>query len=241
MTIIGVSDESPSKVKPYIEKNGIEYVIAIKGASDYQARGIPHAWLVSPGGEIVWEGHPARLQNATIDKYIKHARLTPTFRLPPDLSRAERYLNAGSISKGLDALEKYLRKPKAEDVAEAARAATERATSFGKKTLQEVEECAKEGDYTDGLTLLSLLEKAFKGTEIGDQAKKKRAAWRKDAKIRDEVEADLILEKAKGLVQAKEYKTAYAYLLRITKSRKYAETRAREEAEETIRSIEKHL
>jgi hypothetical protein len=196
---------------------------------------------VSPKGEIVWEGHPSGLDNSTIEEQLKYVRLTPTFDLPKALRSAERYLNGGRFASGMKALERYLKRPKDEEDAKAAREALEKVQTYGKDKLKEVEELAKEGYYGDGMRILELLEKAFKGTEIGDQAKEKQSAWKKDDKISAEIKASLIVEKARELIRAKSYRTAYALLLRVLKSDKYEETKSREVAEELRMKIRKYL
>jgi cytochrome c biogenesis protein CcmG, thiol:disulfide interchange protein DsbE len=153
LTIIGVSDESPGLVKKYIETNGIKYTIAIKGANEYKTSGIPHAWLVSPKGEIVWEGHPGSLKESQIEENLTGVRLTPTFSFPRELRGAERDLNAGKYSAGLKTLEDHLKKPKSPETGAAAKAAIEQVKEYGASQLKEAEDLAKDGDYGEAAAI----------------------------------------------------------------------------------------
>ncbi len=68
VTIVGVSDEESSKVKPFVDEQAdkMEYTVALdrdgKTAAGYMERyginGIPHAFVVDKEGRIAWHGHP---------------------------------------------------------------------------------------------------------------------------------------------------------------------------------------
>jgi thiol-disulfide isomerase/thioredoxin len=68
VTFIGVSDETVSVVKPFVNKMGVkmEYTVAVdkdqKTSAAYMGAfgigGIPHAFVVDKTGAIVWHGHP---------------------------------------------------------------------------------------------------------------------------------------------------------------------------------------
>ncbi len=68
VTIVGVSDEAPETVKPFVTEMGekMDYTVAIdrdgQVSKNYMeafgVRGIPHAFIVGKDGNIVWHGHP---------------------------------------------------------------------------------------------------------------------------------------------------------------------------------------
>ncbi len=80
VTFIGVSDEEPSKVKPFVTKMGdkMDYVVACdKGSKTsegymeaYGQGGIPTAFVVNKEGKVVWVGHPMDGLEQTIQKVI---------------------------------------------------------------------------------------------------------------------------------------------------------------------------
>jgi thiol-disulfide isomerase/thioredoxin len=68
VVIVGISDETADKVKPFVEKMGdkMAYTVALdparKSHKEYMeafgVRGIPHAFVVDKTGTIAWHGHP---------------------------------------------------------------------------------------------------------------------------------------------------------------------------------------
>lgn len=80
VVFIGVSDEKPSVVKPFVEKMGdkMDYTVAIddqrqtsKGYMEaYEQDGIPHAFVVDKQGRVVWQGHPMGKLEAALDDLI---------------------------------------------------------------------------------------------------------------------------------------------------------------------------
>jgi hypothetical protein len=230
LTIIGVTDESASRISSFIEQKGIKYVIAIGGGSGYQTSGIPHSWLVSSTGEVVWDGHPAELKDDMLEEQLRKVLL-----------RAEASLNAGKYAEGIKALETYVKKPQGEEAAKAASEAIEKVAKYGKEKLQDAERLAQDGYYAEALETVAALEKGFKGTELGDQAKKKHDAWKKDDKVKTELEASALVDKAEDLARGKKYKDAGAFLQRVLQLKKYEGTKARERAEARLKSIRQYL
>jgi thiol-disulfide isomerase/thioredoxin len=68
VVMVGISDEDAATVTPFVEKMGtnMEYTIALDRAKEtaraymraFAVEGIPHAFVVSKEGKIVWQGHP---------------------------------------------------------------------------------------------------------------------------------------------------------------------------------------
>ena len=231
MTVIGVTGESEGIVKPYIKKNNIEYLIALGGAPTYRYGGIPHAWLVSPTQQVVWHGHPSRLKDALIKKHLASVKLQPEFKLPKDLKKAEQKLNKGKFAAGMKALERYIENPKSEESRKAAKKALRTTKNFGAEKLKQVDSLAKAGYYADGISKLKEIEKLFRGTELGDKAKKMRSTWQKDKKIKNEIHANALFEEAQAMIQKRiKTKRGLALLKKITTIDKYKNTRAGKEA-----------
>ncbi len=241
LTIIGVSDESVAKVEPYIQQNNVQYVIAIGGAAGYTTGSIPHAWLVSPSQEIVWHGLPAELKESLIEEHIKKVRLAPTFEFPKELKSVEKILNAGNYGKGLKELESHLKSAKSDGVRKAAEEALEKVKAYGKGKLEAAEACAGEGYYAEAIESAEFLEKSFKDHELSEQAKAKKEAWKKDPKVKAELEASANLDRAQGLIRDKKYKPAGAILQQLISNKKFSETKARKRAEEKLKAIKSYL
>lgn len=83
VVVIGVSDETSAKVKPFVDEMGdkMDYTVALDldrktSAAYMQAfgqNGIPHAFVVDREGRIAWHGHPM----AGLDKVLERLAATP--------------------------------------------------------------------------------------------------------------------------------------------------------------------
>ncbi len=75
LVVIGLSDEPNQVIKPFVKAKKMEYNVGTdkdgKLNKALGVQGIPHAVLVDKGGTIVWEGHPASLTDADIEKLLK--------------------------------------------------------------------------------------------------------------------------------------------------------------------------
>lgn len=74
VVIIGLSDEPMSKVKGFAEQMKMTYPVGAgsKSAEDYGVTGIPQAFVVAPGGKIVWSGHPMNGLDQAIEDALKN-------------------------------------------------------------------------------------------------------------------------------------------------------------------------
>lgn len=83
LTIIGVTNESESQTEPWIKSKEVAYAYAYdkggKLSRTLGVSGIPHAFLVSPAGKIVWEGHPASLDNKIIEDNLADVITKPLY------------------------------------------------------------------------------------------------------------------------------------------------------------------
>ncbi|MEE8141705.1 MAG: hypothetical protein V3T77_01265 [Planctomycetota bacterium] len=248
MTIIGVTDDggdNRAKVQAYIDSNKVEYTIALRGGRKFKTRGIPAAWLIAPDGTIVWQGNPIGKGIEELDKavagHIQDAWRFPRIQLPKDLKKADKYFKKGKIAKALAALEKYIADPKDPERAEAAQAALQQANDFGNSQLKRAVANVEKGRYVPARHTLSRLQKFYKGTSIGDEAKSQLADAKKDKKMSAEVEGAALLRMAMDRIYASEYKKAVGPLMKIARSKKFEGTRARDEAKRQLQRIESKL
>ena len=241
LTIIGVTDEPAAKIRSYIDEKGIKYVIAIGGAKEYETTGIPHSWLVGPKGSIVWAGHPASLNEKTIEENLKEVTLLPVFDLPKDLKPIEKDLAAGKYAAAVKALEAHVKKPKSPETEAAAKGTIEKIKAYGEAQLKMAEDCGKGKDYAFGAEILVGIDKSFKGLEAGDKAKNLLQTWTKDKAIKLELDGAVILQKAEAFIQAKKYKNAGPLLQQIANGKKFEGTKAREKAQKRLTAIQKYL
>jgi thiol-disulfide isomerase/thioredoxin len=81
VTIIGISDEKPDRVRSFVEKMGakMDYTVAVssdgfmheKYMKEFGAMGIPHAFVVNQDHRIVWEGHPLSQLEEVLSKMVE--------------------------------------------------------------------------------------------------------------------------------------------------------------------------
>jgi thiol-disulfide isomerase/thioredoxin len=241
LTIVGVSDEAVQKVKNFVTEKGMKYLIAIKGADEYQTDSIPHGWLISPRGEVVWEGHPADLKESAIEEQLKTALVAPKIALPKDLKSIERDIASAKYGEAMKALESQVKKPKTPEAGAAAQTALDQLKTYGTKRLEQAGTHAKAGDYGEAASVLKDLEKSYKGNEVGDKARDQLAEWKKDDKVKLELDGAAMLEKAETQIQAKQFKTAAGFLMQVTKGKKYEGTKARELAQKRLAYVERKI
>ncbi|MEW6355240.1 MAG: TlpA disulfide reductase family protein [Planctomycetota bacterium] len=74
LVVIGITNEAPSAVEPFIEKMGMTYIVGYDGGgrtgNAYRVTGIPHAFLIAADGTIAWNGHPMALEDGIIAQIV---------------------------------------------------------------------------------------------------------------------------------------------------------------------------
>jgi thiol-disulfide isomerase/thioredoxin len=77
LVVIGVTDETRSKIRKFMEEVPMHYAVARdsknKLAKEFGVKGIPHALVVDKSGKIVWEGHPKSLKDKDIEPVLSGA------------------------------------------------------------------------------------------------------------------------------------------------------------------------
>jgi len=74
VVIMGLTDEPMSKVKGFATEMKMTYAVGTgsKTFQEYGVEGIPHAFVVAPGGKIAWSGHPAQDLDKAIEDALKN-------------------------------------------------------------------------------------------------------------------------------------------------------------------------
>ncbi len=234
---MGVTRESATTIKPFIKAKKINYLIAIGKGTGYETRGIPHSWLVNAKGSIVWEGHPGNLKDQQIEELVKDCWLWPTLKLDGDLKKASAYVKAGRLGDGIKELAKFLKKPKDDALVGDAEKALKRLEDFGSSSLARPEEAIKAGDFDVVLTSLQRIEKAFKGHEVGSKAKARLRELGKDKTTKLEMAAAAIFIKAQYNADSGANRYAMGYLRKITKVKKYADTKMKAKADKLYEDV----
>ncbi len=75
LLIIGLSDETEAKVKPFLEKHPMRYASAIEGSKSLQKalriKAIPYAIFVDRNGKIVWRGQPDDITDELVESLLR--------------------------------------------------------------------------------------------------------------------------------------------------------------------------
>lgn len=98
VVILGVSDESPSKVRPFVEGRAqdMDYTIATDRnrmtweayCTPFNVQGIPHAFIVDREGRLSWQGNPL---DPEFDKHLEKIVKEQPKRDDPKLKKAEKH------------------------------------------------------------------------------------------------------------------------------------------------------
>ena len=86
LSVLGVTGESVAMTTPWVEKHGMQFAFAYDKTGRFTGKigkgGLPNAALIDAAGTLVWRGHPASLDEATIAKALETQPLSkPLFEL----------------------------------------------------------------------------------------------------------------------------------------------------------------
>jgi hypothetical protein len=109
--VLAITQESRETVLKFLAQlntSPIEYTMGVGGgAGGFKTAGIPHAWLVSADGKVVWEGSPSGLPEKTIDAELKKVekanpekmaeKAGKSLAYAEDLAKDHRYLQAVEV------------------------------------------------------------------------------------------------------------------------------------------------
>ncbi|MGC8842043.1 MAG: TlpA family protein disulfide reductase [Candidatus Sumerlaeaceae bacterium] len=117
VTIVGISDEPKDTVQQFVATQGVSmpYAVGVQATRQlfrsymgaFGVRGIPHAFIVSADGRILWHGHPMMMDKPLEDiisgRYdLEKARLAD--RAQRALSKLQHILTRGPASQREEAL-----------------------------------------------------------------------------------------------------------------------------------------
>lgn len=143
---------------------GAEYSFAFAGDGNlYEAcgvKGIPHAALVSPDGEILWTGSPYSLSSGKVKDALKGASKSITFGWGKDYKDVAANVIDGKFGKAIASVEK--RAAKGDENAEAIKASV--LSKLGRR-VESMNKAHKEGDFLGSLTIAEELDGNLTGLD----------------------------------------------------------------------------
>lgn len=147
-------------------------------SGQFGVNGIPHVFLISPKGEVLWHGHPAQMDGPIEKAFKEHP---PQLVDPRTLAKAKELLvdiearsEAGETAAAMKLLAKVPAEAKADgDTAARIDAARKSVEAEADKMIGEVDPLIAEGKYVPAINRLKDLSKALAGTPAGATARKK--------------------------------------------------------------------
>jgi hypothetical protein len=148
----------------------------------YGGGGIPHAYLIGADGVVLWDGHPSSLEDAEIEKALRHAFALR--EVAPELKAAAAAFGKGKLAE-------------AKALAEAAKAkggrGVEEDADYVLGRIADIvanwKQSAEKADPLDALETLALIQKHYPGTEDATAAAAKEKALRADPAVKAELDA----------------------------------------------------
>lgn len=92
VVVIGLTDEGAADIASFVTKMKMTYALGTDSSSGnaYGVRGIPTAFIVAPGGKVVWRGHPMNGLDEAVADALKET--PPVLVKPEDEARGKALL-----------------------------------------------------------------------------------------------------------------------------------------------------
>ncbi len=206
LVLVGLSDESESTVRGFVEEYGYTARIAAGSRSGdaWGVRGIPDTILIDHEGRIVFRGHPASLQSSLVRDTVRRARRI-------DDSFALRYVVAGELPRGLGSvadaagqgqlgraythLERTLAREDSPDL-EAAKALQAELDKHVELLLSQASSLVEARDVLRGQKVYASLASELRGRPAAETAQTRLAAIASDEGLQKELQAQEAFERA---------------------------------------------
>lgn len=107
-----MTNEPEGLTEKWIEQHDVTYAYAYdksgKLMRELGVTGIPHAFLLNPAGEIVWQGHPGNLRTEMIVKHLEGALEFPAFEWPDEAASIGKSVLKQDYAKAMDEADKLI-------------------------------------------------------------------------------------------------------------------------------------
>lgn len=120
MVLLALSAEPEWKVRPFVKKNHIDYIVASdaeKTVKEYGISGYPTILILDPDGEVKWKGSSTLMADEVLKDVLKESPPKPGGILEEKtaeaaLKQAERYLKQKKYAKAYKAFRKLSKQHK---------------------------------------------------------------------------------------------------------------------------------
>ncbi|MEK7412095.1 MAG: hypothetical protein AAB263_02125 [Planctomycetota bacterium] len=191
MVIIGFAiDANITGLDAFIAAKKMSYMVAVGDeftkTNVYGVHSIPHAYLIDPGGKIVWHGYPDDLRETALAKLLTTARPittpTPVFGSPSSnakIAKIEAAINAGQIGAGVSQLDK-LATDKDATVVSAAQASLATVDAWRDIGDARLEKLVQDGDVFAAQSYAAICAQSWAGHARGKSYQERAVALKKD-------------------------------------------------------------
>ena len=223
-----MTDESQSETDAWIKKHGAGYAYGYSGEfiRNMEVSGYPTAIVISPSGEVLYNGNPGGVNDAFIEKHLDGALAIPSWEWPSEAKATKKALQKNDLAKAV-ALAGALEQDGVENGA-AINAAVKKLVAG---RAQAIAAAAEKGDFLSVITMGKTLKKSLKGLPEMETVNEALAkAKSSDAKktIKGQKAVRKVLEDAKKARTKKKAQAAVDAFEKIAK--KYEGTYAAKEA-----------
>jgi len=197
----------------------------------YGVRGIPDSVLVGPDGKVVWQGHPAGLNDSIIEKHIKNVRIGPSPRAVKAYAKAQKQLKQGRLGQAHAIFTQVAGMQGAQKMGPQSKAAAAKILGQAKALLQQARKASAAKQYAAAVEAYTELSRKYRGMGQASAAKTALKRLRRNPAVQQalasrkrETRAQTVVDRALKYLAAKKYLSAYQQLLMAAKN--YPETKA---------------
>lgn len=227
VVIIGLTGEAKTEIKKFVGDMKMTYAIGTDSETSqtYGVRGIPHAFVISPGGKIFWHDHPMAGLSEAIEDALK--KTPPVMVKPEDKARGEKLLGEADGLIGqkqyAQALAKLKEASQIKGVFDAKVTAAKKAEDLEKQAAAALEEAVKKPNLEAYEAVKNIL-KDYEGSVVSAKAKTELDRLAQTEEVRTAAienkfakESAEMLEHADGLYKQKDYAKALGLYDRVAK------------------------
>ncbi|MBL8725419.1 MAG: TlpA family protein disulfide reductase [Planctomycetes bacterium] len=234
LVVIGLTGDDANLVLPWVKKHDVKYPTASAQSKDYTVSGIPEAIVIDKDFKIAWRGHPAALEDATLDPLLVGAQPAVVVAGLEDVQTLRRASDhGGAWQKGKKLLEEGLLSERAKRQLTGWLTAYE---NFVTTAVAAADAAEKAGDVYEQWRNLEPLAGGYRGVPGTDAAKDRLDKLLAEPKHKREIDAGRKLAEARQKAAAFDFDGAHEAFKAVANA--YANTRAGKAAAVAFKEIE---
>jgi hypothetical protein len=193
--LVASQGETLEQMQKYARERGLTFPIPLRDGSDFSRYpgdgGLPFSYVIGPDGKVVYEGRAGSYE-AEIEKQIARIKYPGLGKLEVarGLERAALAYSSGEFERAREeSAQLKERQPDNAELQADADFIIQRVEQKARELRTKIEDAKEAKRYHEALEMLEVLEKGFRGSEIGDKARDERRELNNDREVRKEVAA----------------------------------------------------